>query len=58
MKSQVHYLLENWEKQHKELTEQDICDIAYEFQEAVIEVLAKKTIRAAIQHQAKTIGIV
>lgn len=58
MKSQVHYLLESRKKQNKELTEQDICDIAYEFQEAVIEVLAKKTIRAAIQYQAKTIGIV
>ncbi len=58
MKSQVHYLLESRKKQKKELTEQDICDIAYEFQEAVIEVLAKKTIRAAIQYQAKTIGIV
>jgi N6-L-threonylcarbamoyladenine synthase len=58
MKSQVHYLLENRKKQNKELSEQDICDIAYEFQEAVIEVLAKKTIRAAIEHGAKTIGIV
>lgn len=58
MKSQVHYLLESRKKQNKEITEQDICDIAYEFQEAVIEVLAKKTIRAAIQYEAKTIGIV
>lgn len=58
MKSQVHYLLESRKKQNKELNEQDICDIAYAFQEAVIEVLAKKTIRAAIEHQAKTIGIV
>jgi tRNA A37 threonylcarbamoyltransferase TsaD len=40
------------------LNEDDICDIAYEFQEAVIEVLAKKTIRAAIEYGAKTIGIV
>jgi len=58
MKSQVHYLLESRKKQNKELSEQDICDIAYEFQEAVIEVLAKKTIRAAIEYEAKTIGIV
>jgi tRNA A37 threonylcarbamoyltransferase TsaD len=58
MKSQVHYLLESWEKQNKELNKQDICDIAYAFQEAVIEVLAKKTIRAAIQYSAKTIAIV
>jgi len=58
MKSQVYYLLDSRKKQNKELTEQDVCDIAYEFQEAIIEVLAKKTIRAAIQYQAKTIGIV
>jgi len=58
MKSQVHYLLESRKKQNKELSKQDICDIAYEFQEAVIEVLAKKTIRAAIEYEAKTIGIV
>lgn len=58
MKSQVHYLLESRKKQNKEFDDQDICDIAYAFQEAVIEVLAKKTIRAAIQYQAKTIGIV
>ncbi len=58
MKSQVHYLLESRKKQNKELSEQDICDIAYAFQEAVIEVLAKKIIRAAIEYEAKTIGIV
>jgi len=58
MKSQVHYLLQNRKKQNKELSEQDICDIAYEFQEAVIEVLAKKTIRAAIEYEAKTVAIV
>lgn len=68
MKSQVHYLLQSREKNKNPgalqpftpatLTEQDLCDIAYEFQEAVVEVLAKKTIRAAIQYNAKTIGIV
>jgi len=68
MKSQVYYLLETRKKQWKInlemktqkliINNQDICDIAYEFQEAVIEVLAKKTIRAAIQYNAKTIGIV
>jgi N6-L-threonylcarbamoyladenine synthase len=43
---------------HSVLNEQDIYDVAYEFQEAVIEVLAKKTIRAAIEYGAQTIGIV
>jgi N6-L-threonylcarbamoyladenine synthase len=39
------------------LDEELICDIAYEFQEAVIEVLVKKLVRAAIQYGAKTIGL-
>lgn len=34
-----------------------ICDIAYEFQEAVVEVLAKKLVQAAHQYGAKVIGI-
>lgn len=39
------------------MTEQLICDIAYEFQEAVVEVLAKKLVQAAHAHGAKTMGI-
>jgi len=39
------------------ISEQLICDIAYEFQEAVVEVLVKKLIRAGIAFDAKTIGI-
>jgi len=68
MKSQVHYLLQSREKQWKiqlkansqELiaNPQDISDIAYAFQEAMVEILAKKVIKAAIKHEAKTIGIV
>ncbi len=58
MKSQVHYLLSKLEKEGTSLDEQLICDIAYEFQEAVVEVLAKKLINAANEHGAKTIGIV
>jgi len=34
-----------------------VCDIAYEFQEAVVEVLVKKLLRAAIQYNVRTIGI-
>ena len=47
MKSQVSFLLEKLEKGGIELTDQLICDIAYEFQEAVVEVMAKKLIQAA-----------
>jgi len=47
MKSQVSFLLEKLKKEGIELTDQLICDIAYEFQEAVVEVMAKKLIQAA-----------
>jgi N6-L-threonylcarbamoyladenine synthase len=34
-----------------------ICDIAYEFQEAVVEVMVKKLVRAWIAFGAKTLGL-
>ena len=57
MKSQVLQLLSHFEKEWKKLTEQDICDIAYEFQEATVETLWKRLIRAAKMYGAKTIAI-
>lgn len=57
MKSQVHYLLSTFEKEGIALDEQLICDIAYEFQEAVVEVLAKKLVKAGHDAGAKTLGI-
>jgi N6-L-threonylcarbamoyladenine synthase len=57
MKSQVASLLDHVKKKRITLSEQLICDIAYEFQEAVVEVLVKKLLRAAIQYGAKTVGI-
>jgi tRNA A37 threonylcarbamoyltransferase TsaD len=38
-------------------SEDEIHDIAYEFQESVVEILAKKLIRAAIKYNIKTIGL-
>jgi len=38
-------------------SEQEIADIAYEFQESVVEVLGKKLVRAAIKYDAKTIWL-
>ena len=38
-------------------TETEIQDIAFEFQESVVEVLAKKLIRAALKYWAKTIWL-
>ena len=57
MKSQVLQLLSHVEKEWKTLTEQNICDIAYEFQEATVETLWKRLIKAAKMYWAKTIAI-
>lgn len=57
MKSQVSFLLEKLKKEGEILNDQYIADIAYEFQEAVIEVLAKKLFQAAKERETKTIAI-
>ena len=57
MKSQVLQLLSHCEKEWKTLTEQDICDIAYEFQKATVETLGKRLMKAAKMYGAKTIAI-
>ncbi len=57
MKSQVSFLLKQLEKKWTPLTEELICDIAYEFQEAVVEVMVKKLVRAGIAFDAKTLWL-
>ncbi len=57
MKSQVSFLLKALEKKWTPLTEELICDIAYEFQEAVVEVMVKKLVRAWIAFDAKTLWL-
>ncbi len=57
MKSQVSILVKQLEEKNIALTEDLICEIAYEFQEAVVEVLAKKLVRAWTKYEAKTLGI-
>ena len=57
MKSQVLQLLSHIEKEWNTLTEHDICDIAYEFQEATVETLWKRLMKAAKMYGAKTIAI-
>ena len=66
MKSQVSFLLKEFEKHWKikrledwtlEIWEELICDIAYEFQEAVVEVMIKKLVRAGIAFDAKTLWL-
>jgi tRNA A37 threonylcarbamoyltransferase TsaD len=39
------------------LTEDDIHDIAYEFQEATVETLAKRLLKVAKEYGAKTIAV-
>jgi N6-L-threonylcarbamoyladenine synthase len=57
MKSQVSILLNKLKKAEKKLTEQDIADIAYEFQEATIETLANRLRKATKEYGAKTIAV-
>jgi len=57
MKSQVLQLLSHIESGWSNLSEQDICDIAYEFQEATVETLWKRLLKAAKMYWAKTIAI-
>ena len=65
MKSQVSFLLKKLAQSSKleaqscdcVLSEQLVCDIAYEFQEAVVEVMVKKLVRAGIAFEAKTLGL-
>lgn len=57
MKSQVSFLLEKLQKEHIPLTEDLLCDIAYDFQEAIAEVLSKKLIQAAQYYQAQSIAL-
>ena len=40
-----------------QLPEVLVCDIAYEFQEAVIEVMVKKLVRAGIAFDTKTLAL-
>jgi len=68
VKSQIHHLIykyttelaivskTKWEHGNP-FTDSEISDIAYEFQESVVEVLGKKLVRAALEYKAKTIWL-
>ena len=57
MKSQVTFLLEKLKKENIQIDEQMTCDIAYDFQEAVVEVMAKKLLHAWEVYWAKTLWL-
>lgn len=56
-KSKVYYIIKNLQKEKQNLSEQDVYDIAYAFQEWVVEVLSKKLLSAANKYSAKTVGL-
>lgn len=56
-KSQASNIIKKLEKNSIQLSEKIICDIAYEFQEAVVEVLAKKLIKSWKKYWAHTLAI-
>lgn len=58
MKSQVYTLLQRCEREGIEIKWQVLYDIAYEFQEAVVDVLVAKLLAAVQQFWANTVGIV
>lgn len=55
MKSKVFYLLKELEEKWVELDEQLTNDICFEFQEAVVEMLSNKIIKALQTYDAKSI---
>jgi N6-L-threonylcarbamoyladenine synthase len=57
MKSQVSFLLDKMKKEGKILTEDVIHDIAYAFQEAIVETLAKRLFKVATAYEAKTVAV-
>ena len=58
MKSQTYQLLQRFSKYWVRIDSQLICDIAYAFQETMVEILIKKISLALEQTSAKSIGIV
>ncbi len=57
IKSQVNNYLTKMKNNNHTPSEQEVCDIAYEFQESVVEVLSQKLIQAGQKHGAKTLWI-
>jgi len=57
IKSQVNNYLTKMKNNNQTPSEQEVCDIAYEFQESIVEVLSTKLIQAGQKYSAKTLGI-
>ncbi len=57
-KSKVYYKIKEIEKEKWSLDPQDIYDIAYAFQEWVVEVLSKKLLKASLYYNTDSVAIV
>lgn len=57
MKSQVSFLLQRLAKEGNALNAQNIADIAYEFQEATCETLARRLIKAGKASGARMLAV-
>ncbi len=57
LKGQIHNLLHKWKQKGRTPTEQEKYDIAYAFQENVVEVLSKKLVRAGMELGVSSIAI-
>lgn len=58
MKSQAYNLLQKLDKQWVAIQWKVLYDIAYEFQQAIVDILTHKLLQAAQQYNAQTVGIV
>jgi N6-L-threonylcarbamoyladenine synthase len=58
MKSQAYNVLQKLDKQWIVVEWQVLYDIAYEFQQAIVDILTHKLLEAAQQYNAQTVGIV
>lgn len=58
IKSKVYYAIKQIEEKYWSLSDQDIKNIAYMTQEAIVKSLWKKTIQACLEYECKTLSIV
>ncbi|MBS8121643.1 tRNA (adenosine(37)-N6)-threonylcarbamoyltransferase complex transferase subunit TsaD [Candidatus Vampirococcus lugosii] len=58
IKSKVYYAIKQIEEKYGSLSDQDIKNIAYMTQEAIVKSLGKKIIQACLEYECKTLSIV
>jgi tRNA A37 threonylcarbamoyltransferase TsaD len=58
MKSQAYTFLQRLQKEQSNLKKEHICDIAYEFSEAMAEIMSFKLHKAITAYEARTVAMV